>query len=151
MRRSGFRLDWHSAGLRAAAAATLVAAVLNVITALLESLARRPHDTLVAVRQSTGQGGDDFVVAAAAVPLGLLSNRIRGCHADPLVGIVQTVDERAHDLGIAGAVVLAQLPDRLAAALGMASRLRFIDPVRHFARIGAALLLAAAVAALGRS
>jgi hypothetical protein len=63
-----------------------------------------------------------------------------------LVSIVQAVDERAHNLRIADAVVLAQLLEGTATALRIATSLRFINPVSNFAGICIAAL---GVAALG--
>src|SRR5207253_9633020 len=110
-----------------------VAAILNVVTAGLEGLLSCFGNLLVAVRQSTGQSGDNFVIAAAGVLLGLLANHLGRFQANFFVGIVQTIDEGAHNLGVARAVELAELLDGLATALAGAARLGFIGPVGAFA------------------
>lgn len=67
--------------------------------------------------------------------------------ADSLVAVVQSVDERRHDLWVADtAKLVAQTVDRSFAILGVASGLRLVDQLRNLAAIVlAATVVAAAI------
>ena len=97
-------------------------------------------DATIAVAKSTGQGGDDFG-AAAAILANLIANLISRCTTNSFIGIIQTIDEGGHDLGIADAVIpTAELAERGTALTGIASRLRRVDQLGNIARICIAAL-----------
>jgi hypothetical protein len=81
-------------------------------------------NTLVAITQGGCQSRCGCVAAAARILAELVADFISGFLADSLVTIVQSVDQGAHDFGIAHAVKLvAELVHSLATILGIASRL----------------------------
>ena len=116
-----------AAGIRTAtrvAAAFVTAAIDNVIATSTETLFRLTTNTLVTVTQGSRQRGHDFARAAARILAELVAKFVGRFFADVFVAVIQTVDERGHDLWIADAVELvAQLVESLPATLGIASRL----------------------------
>lgn len=98
----------------------------------------------VAVGQSSRQRGDDFARAAARILAELIADLIGRFFANSFVAVIQTIDERAHDLRVADAVELvAQLIESTTAILGIASGLRLVDQMSDLAGV----IFAASVAA----
>lgn len=134
-RRSGYFMG-NRAAVAAIAATAAHRAILNIITADAQGLLGLAANTLVAVRQRTGQRSRDLFVAAAGVALRLTGNLDRRLLADAFIAVVQTIDKGAHDFGIALAIELvAQFVQSTTTFLGIAGGLRNINPVSNLTRI----------------
>ena len=150
--RSGWFVGWHhrwsgwstaavAAGAVASGRATLVAATLDhFVTAQAESLLGLTNHTPIAITQGTGQSGNHFW-AAAAVLANLIADFIGSFRPDPMIGVIQGVDERGHDFRVADAVIpVAELADRSTTLTSVASGLRGVDQLSDLAGIGIAAL-----------
>lgn len=126
------------------AADAFAAAVDNFITATTQSFLGVFANVLVAVSQGRGQSRNDLLVAAARIVFELIADFLGRFFPNFLVGVVQGVDEGRHDFGIAHAVELAEALNRLFAIFGVAGRLRGVDQLRNFTRIGVAAAIVAA-------
>src|SRR5690606_6139761 len=101
----------------------------------------------VAVGQRTGQRSNHFRRAAAAVLPKLVADLVGRLPADAFIRVVEAVDQRAHDLGIAHAIkAVTQIMDGTPAILRIAGRLSLVDQLGNFAGIGVAAGSATAVA-----
>ena len=150
--RSGWFVSWHhrwsgwstatvAAGAVASGGASTVAATLDhFVTAQAESLFGLTNNTLIAIAQRTGQSGNHFW-AAAAVLANLIADFIGSFRPDPMIGVIQGVDERGHDFRVADAVIpVAELADRSTTLTSVASGLRGVDQLSDLAGIGIAAL-----------
>lgn len=107
-------------------------------------------NSAIAVSQSDCQSFNSLAAhAAAAVATNLIANLISRFTTDPLIAIVQSVDEGSHDLWVAAAVVVVtQCIDGFRTVLSIAGSLRLVDQFSNFAGVIAA---AAAIATAGWS
>ena len=140
-RWSGWSTATVAAGAVASGRATLVAATLDhFVTAQAESLFGLTNNTLIAIAQRTGQSGNHFW-AAAAVLANLIADFIGSFPPDPMIGIIQGIDERGHDFRVADAVIpVAELADRSTTLTSVASGLRGVDQLSDLAGIGIAAI-----------
>ena len=138
-------------GIRTAtrvAAAFVTAAIDNFVATSTQTLFRLTTNTLVTVTQGSRQRGHDFARAAARILAELVAKFVGRFFANSFVAVIQTVDERGHDLWIADAVELvAQLVESFPAIFRIASGLRLVDQLRDLA--GVIFAAGRAAAAIG--
>jgi hypothetical protein len=92
-------------------------------------------DTLIAITQGTGQGGNDFWTAAAVLA-DLIADFVGGRPSHSFIGIIQSIDEGRHDFWIADAVItITELTESSTSLTSIAGRLRGIDQLGDIARI----------------
>jgi len=98
---------------------TLAASLDDIVTADFQSTRCLADNTAITVTQSGRQCGGQFRATAAAVPAQDVTDFIGGFLANPLIRVVQRVDQGHHNLRITLTVVVTEIVHRTPALPGI--------------------------------
>ena len=128
-------MDGTAGTIRTTFCAAVAVSVDNFVTACFQSFFSLMTNPTIAVGQSTAQGSDSRWAAAAAVAANCVTDFVGSFPSNSFVRVIQTIDECVHDFGMAAAVVVTQLIQRVPTVLCVAIRHGSVDQLGNFACI----------------